>query len=401
MKLLEHVGKDIFKENGIDIPVGIILSKDFDTKDLGRFLNTIKDGKVIIKAQVIGGKRKKSGLVEKAESFDEAIEKINDIFSKRYNNSLIKKVLVEEMLDIEAEYFLSILYDTESRKPMILFSKSGGIDIEENEKPESITVDILEGLQDKDIQKLVEGSGLDCDAKLVEMIKRSYLCFIDNDCRNLEINPIIRTSSGDYIAADAKVTIDDSGILRQEKFKDIEEDESSLNDREKAARRIDQEGDKSHRGSTGKTYIDIEGGEIAVLASGGGASLVAMDAIIEAGGKPANYTEYSGNPSREKVRRLTELTLSKEGLKGCLVIGGKANFTDIFETLSGFMDVIMEIKPRYPIVIRRAGPRDKEAFEMIRKVADEQGFDITLYGEEIPMSKAAHIMVQKIGDANA
>ena len=84
-------------------------------------------------------------------------------------------------------------------------------------------------------------------------------------------------------------------------------------------------------------------GDIAVLASGGGVSLTSMDALIQAGGKPANYVEYSGNPPRDKVKKLTIVTLSREGLNGCLVIGGTANFTDVFETLAGFKDGFEEI----------------------------------------------------------
>jgi len=164
-----------------------------------------------------------------------------------------------------------------------------------------------------------------------------------------------------------------------------------------AARKIDQE---DHRGVAGKTFVELDG-DIAVLASGGGASLTSMDALIEAGGKPANYTEYSGNPPREKVRKLTKLTLSKEGLKGCLVIGGTANFTDIFDTLSGFVEGMQDLSelPKYPIVVRRAGPNDKQAFVMLEKFAKENDMDITLYGADVPMSYAAKIMAEKVEEA--
>ncbi|RME31631.1 hypothetical protein D6789_02105, partial [Candidatus Woesearchaeota archaeon] len=171
------------------------------------------------------------------------------------------------------------------------------------------------------------------------------------------------------------------------------EDRSVLSERALEARKIDYH---DHRGVAGKTFVELDG-DIAVLASGGGASLTCMDALIEAGGKPANYTEYSGNPSSEKVRRLTEITLSKPGLRGCFVVGGTANFTDIYETLKGFAEGLRNTKPKpaYPIVVRRAGPRDKEAFAMLAEL-EKEGFDITVLGEETPMTKAARIMVEKI-----
>ncbi len=133
------------------------------------------------------------------------------------------------------------------------------------------------------------------------------------------------------------------------------------------------------------------------MSSGGGASLTAMDALIKNGGKPANYTEYSGNPSKEKVQKLTKIVLSKPDLNGLWIVGAVANFTDVYETLSGIIEGLRETekelgrKFHFPIVIRRGGPRDKEAFEMLRQVKD---FDLHLYGEETSISQSAVIMAK-------
>ena len=157
------------------------------------------------------------------------------------------------------------------------------------------------------------------------------------------------------------------------------------------AHEIDNE---DYRGTAGKTYIDLDG-DIAILASGGGASLVALDALMSYGGAPANYTEYSGNPPAEKVKRLTNIVLSKQGLSGCWVVGGTANFTDIYETLQGFAESLLSLspKPDYPIVIRRAGPRDREAFEMLKSFAEKNGFDMHFYDENTPITSTANIIV--------
>jgi succinyl-CoA synthetase beta subunit len=133
------------------------------------------------------------------------------------------------------------------------------------------------------------------------------------------------------------------------------------------------------------------------MSSGGGASLTAMDALIKNGGKPANYTEYSGNPSKEKVQKLTKVVLSKPDLHGLWIVGAVANFTDVYETLSGIIEGLRETEKElgrkfdFPIVIRRGGPRDKEAFEMLRQVKD---FDLHLYGEETSISQSAEIMAR-------
>lgn len=114
------------------------------------------------------------------------------------------------------------------------------------------------------------------------------------------------------------------------------------------------------------------------------------------GGNPANYVEYSGNPPASVVEELTIKVLSRPGLKGCWVVGGTANFTDIYETMLGFVQGLRKIqpKPSYPIVIRRDGPRQKEAFAMLKEVAEKEGYDFHLFGPETPMSESARIMVQ-------
>jgi succinyl-CoA synthetase beta subunit len=277
---------------------------------------------------------------------------------------------------------------------MLAFLKSGGIEVENaTEEPITQTFSANKGLNEEEAKEFAEKVGLDDD--FANLCIKAVKCFRDYDCRILEINPLFKTEKG-FIAGDAKITIDDSAVKRVEEFKEIEdpEDKTFLSPMEMEARKIDED---DHRGVSGKTFVEFDG-DIAVLASGGGASLTCMDAMVEAGGKAANYTEYSGNPPKEKVVKLTKLTLSKKGLNGCLVVGGTANFTDIFETLSGFVEGLELVEPKiaYPIIIRRAGPRDREAKEMVEKFAKDKGYDITFYGEETPMTIAVKEIVKKV-----
>jgi succinyl-CoA synthetase beta subunit len=285
------------------------------------------------------------------------------------------------------------VYDSVTRGPVLAFLKTGGVDVEEAGEAETLSFSALNGLSEDDAKAFASKVGLD-DA-FATVCLQAVECFRTYECRILEINPLFKTSEG-YIAGDCKITIDDSAVKRVEKFKEYTEadDPTFLSKMELDARKIDED---DHRGVSGKTFVEFDG-DIAVLASGGGASLTCMDALDEAGGKAANYTEYSGNPPREKVEKLTQLTLSKKGLKGCLVVGGTANFTDIFETLSGFCDGLLKVKPKidYPIVIRRAGPRDDEAKKMVEEFASKNGFDITFYGEETPMTVAVKDIVKKV-----
>ncbi|MBC8500721.1 MAG: hypothetical protein ISS25_00380 [Nanoarchaeota archaeon] len=403
MKLLEYKGKELLKKSGIKIPPSIItnnksyINLSYHKEKYKEFFFDHKN--VIIKAQIISGSRKKNNFIVGSSNYKESLNLIDKLYKTEYNNQLINTLLIEKKLDMKEEYFLSIIYDTLSRSPLIIFSRKGGIDVNKVLKKKRYASKSIRGtLNDYEARNLAKAAGFEKSEmlKIAALIKKAYNCFEKYDCKSLEINPIIKTPEGILYAGDAKITIDDNAIIRQDILRDETdiEDKTLLNERELEARKIDYH---DHRGVAGKTYFDLEG-DIAILASGGGASLTCMDAVIEAGGKPANYTEYSGNPSREKVKQLTKITLSKPNLKGCLVIGGTANFTDIFETLSGFIEGLKSInpKPTYPIIIRRAGPNDKKAFDMIRAFAKKEGFDITLFGEETPMAKASRIMVEKV-----
>jgi succinyl-CoA synthetase beta subunit len=406
MKLLEYKGKELLKSCGIKVPPGIVtdnksyVNLSYHKEKYRDFFFEHKE--VVLKAQVVSGKRKKLGLVLFADEFKESLAQIDKLYNTEFQDTFVDTLLIEKKLDIANEYYLSILWDTRERAPRILLGK-GGIDVEEDAKevsPETLVVDILDGLHDYQARSLAKAAGFTGRnmTAMATFIKNAYTCFLRYDCRILEINPVIQTPEGFLYAGDAKITIDDSGVIRQEVFKDVTEmeDRSLLSERALEARKIDYH---DHRGVAGKTFVELDG-DIAVLASGGGGSLTAMDSLLEAGGKAANYVEYSGDPPKEKVRKLAKITLSKKGLKGCLIIGGRANFTDIYETMTGIIEGILELKgtpffPTYPIVVRRAGPRDKEAFLMLKNVGEKEGLDLALFGEEISMSEAARIMVEK------
>lgn len=392
MKLAEYKGKKLLRTVGVKTPISILVNnRDYASLSYGKeryhqFFN--EHGAAVVKAQVIGGGRKKKGLIIEVTDYETSLKQIDELYKTQHEGGSINTLLIEEKLDVKKEFFLSILYDTYQRQPMILFSEQGGIDIEDNSQTlNKIYPDKVNNVTEEEVYAVVKNKAL------AALIVKVYQCFIEYDCTHLEINPIILTKDGQLYAADAKITIDDSAVPRQEDFSEMSE-KTNFSELEIKARKIDQ---ADHRGVAGKTFVELDG-DIAVLASGGGASLTCMDALIEAGGSPANYTEYSGNPPREKVRQLTEITLSKEGLNGCLVIGGTANFTDIFETLSGFVEGMQALPelPKYPIVIRRAGPNDKQAFEMLEKFTKENDMDITLFGEETPMSYAAKVMAEKV-----
>lgn len=405
MKLPEYKGKELLCRAGVRVPASILtdnrsyINLSFHKERYREFF--FEQGSVMIKAQVLSGKRKKRNLIIATDDYAESLKRIDALYQEEVDGQPVQTLLIEKRLTIKEEYYLSIIYDTVARRPMILLSQHGGIDVEElttQHPPARVHVSPIDGLHDYQARALAKEAGFTGRGALAIalFIKRAYDCFVMHDCRILEVNPVIKTADGLLYAGDAKVTIDDNAVSRQEVFHDVTdiEDRSVLSERALEARKIDYH---DHRGVAGKTFVELDG-DIAVLASGGGASLTCMDALIEAGGAPANYTEYSGNPSSEKVRRLTEITLSRPGLKGCFVVGGTANFTDIYETLKGFTEGLKRTRPKpdYPILVRRAGPREQEAYEMLAEFAQQEGFDITIMGEETPMTKAARSMVEKV-----
>lgn len=386
MKLFEFEGHKVLASAGINSPVFIVCQTVAQVKAARAKLKF----PVVAKVQVLSGGRGKAGGVRVCNREAQLLEFAKDFLGKDFAGEKVKYILLAQKVDFEAEYYISITYDTVARKPFVMFSEKGGMEIEEVAREDSesilkIYIDPTGGPAKGDFRKF---------PLPLDFIQKLWEAFSKNDCRLLEINPLVKTGDGKFLALDAKVILDDNGLARHEDFDFISKGAVSAepSERELAARKID-EGD--YRGSAGSAFLDLDG-DIAILASGGGASLLVMDSVVAAGGKPANYTEYSGNPSREKVEKLTKIALSRPGLSGCLVAGAVANFTDIYETLSGFADGLKNIKPKvgYPIVIRRGGPRQQEAYKMLESLARREGFNIHLFGPETPISVAAKKMVE-------
>lgn len=366
MILYEFEGKQLIAQAGIAVPRSQLLNSSRDS--------LLLYPPIVLKAQVLSGKRAQNGGIVRVNDIKILAETIEKLFCSQIKNEDVDRILIEELIGYEGvEWYVSLSYDTNKRDAVLTVSSQGGSDVEKR----SVKSWAISQISD-DYPK----TGLP-----EELIKKLVNLFFSNDCLLLEINPLVEIKDK-WIALDAKIKLDDCAYGRHEwNFPPRSVPGYSPTEREIEAKKID-EGD--YRGTAGSTYFDLDG-DIAVLASGGGASLTAMDALLASGGRPANYTEYSGNPPKEKVERLTKIVLSKPNLNGLWVVGAVANFTDIYETLSGFLEALRKVRPKpdYPIVIRRGGPRDKEAFEMLKGVSE---FDLHLFGQETSITQSAQIM---------
>ncbi|MCX6779906.1 MAG: hypothetical protein NT034_01865, partial [Candidatus Magasanikbacteria bacterium] len=371
-------GKNIFTKFGVATPQSVLLRREDDVAQAYEQFG-LKD--VVLKAQVLSGKRGKNNGILFASTTDEVKAAAEKIFSSNLNGQYVAAVFMEEKLNIAEEHYLSITYDTNKKQPLLIYSASGGIDIEEVEHNE-INKHWLDIRQEK----------IDID---IPFANELWQCFLQSDARVVEINPLVKTEEGKWVAADSKIAIDEDAFFRH---KDWEFEPRTMlgrlpTGRELEVKKID-EGENYYRGTAGK-YIEMEG-DVAVLFSGGGASIANMDELIKAGLTPANYTEYSGNPPREKVSQLAKIVLSKPGLKGLWIAGGVANFTDIAATFQGIIDALDEVKPTYPIVIRRAGPNEAEGKKLMQECAERNNLNMKIFGKEIAMGETAKILAKMI-----
>ncbi len=384
MNLYEWEGKRLFSGAGITIPKGILVRRG---DDIAAAYAGLGAPDAVVKVQILSGKRGKNGGIAFCSSAQETVEVVERLFSQTIKDQFVASVYIEEKLAIAKEHYLSITYDTTTKQPVLVYSAEGGMDIE----------DAAEGAVQK-IPLDVAAAALP-DANLgpvADIAQKLWTLFLEQDARVAEINPLVETASGDFIAADAKIALDDDAFFRHDDWKTLEERTMMgrpPTEREVAVKAID-EGEGYYRGTAGK-YIELDG-DIAVLFSGGGASISNMDALLQVGLKPANYTEYSGNPPREKVAALARIVLSKPGLKGLWIAGGVANFTNIRDTFHGIIDALDAVKPTYPIVIRRAGPFEEEGMQLMQECAQRNGLNLKAFGKEISMSDTARVLADMI-----
>jgi len=377
MRLYEHEAKALLSKHGVVVPSGKVLTK----------LETVSVP-CVVKAQVLFGKRADMGGIVICNEEQKAQEAIARLLKETLQGEQVKSVLVEDFVEMKSQYYVSFLFDTESRSPLLLFSTSGGTGIEGQTDVQKLVINAMEGLTEEKAKEFLP------DGRLVPILLSLWKVFVEEDCRLLEVNPVAETESG-FLCLDAHIDLDDNALKRHER--EFPERPASigreLTEREKIVKAASE---ADHRGTV--KYLELDG-DIAFLAAGGGGSLTCMDALIDAGGKPANYTEFSGNPSDEKMYALTKQAITKPGIKGCWIVGAIANFSRVDTMVAGIVRAFEEVKPTFPIVVRRAGPFEKEGLAMLKEAAEKNRWDIEVFGAETPLTATAKIIVEKMKNA--
>lgn len=351
MKIHEYQAKQFFKQFGIPIPRGIVARSPDEVEAAAKALATPV---VVVKAQIHAGGRGKGGGVKIAKTPAEAKAIAKAMLGMMLKTAqtgpegqLVRTLYVEEGLDIEKEYYLSITLDRATSRLTFMVSTEGGMDIEKvaHETPDKIireAVDPAVGFQPYQGRMLGFGLGLPFASvtKFVAVCSGLYRAYVETDASLIEVNPLVRLKDGSMVALDAKMNFDDNALFRHPmvaELRDVYEEDP----REAKAREHDL------------AYIALEG-NIGCMVNGAGLAMATMDTIKLVGGQPANFLDVGGGASREKVTQAFKLILADPSVKAVLVniFGGIMKCDVIAE---GIIAAAKEVKLQVPLVVRLEG----------------------------------------------
>ncbi|MAT98181.1 MAG: ADP-forming succinate--CoA ligase subunit beta [Anaerolineaceae bacterium] len=359
MNLHEYQAKRLFAEHGVPIPNGDIATTPVEAREIARELG----GKVVVKSQVLIGGRGKAGGIKLANNPNEAEEAASQILGMNIKGFQVHKVLIDEQSPggIDQEIYLAVLIDRAKRRPMVMASAEGGMDIEEvNEyTPEKIFRAYIEpALGVRSYQTTYLASAMDLPRDLWrdfhKIVVGLYSCFKANDASLTEINPLVITGNGKLMALDGKMSIDDNGLYRQPRLaemRDVDEETAA----EKEAR------------LSGINLIQLDG-NIGCMVNGAGLAMATMDVVKKFGEKhncaPANFLDIGGGAKAEQVATALRLILSDKSVKAVLIniFGG---ITRGDEVAKGIIEALEQVQTDVPMVVRLAGTNAAEGMAIL------------------------------------
>ena len=357
MDLFEYQGKQLFAKYGIPVSDGAAA----DTVAEARAAAEKIGGQTVVKAQVLVGGRGKAGGIKLANTPDEAEEHASNILGMDIHGHTVGRVWVEAASDIAKEYYASVTFDRGAKKPLVMLSAEGGIDIEDVavNRPEALArlhVDPLAGFQAHHARWLAYHANIDEPAirGVVDILQKLYAAFIGADAMLMEINPLILTTAGEVKALDAKVTLDGNALFRHP-------EEAAL----KSGTTVDPQ--ELMAQERGVTYVKLDG-DVGILGNGAGLVMSTLDVVALAGGRPANFLDAGGGSKADEVVSALEVLLSDPKVKVLLVniFGG---ITRCDEVAEGLLTALDKLGVTLPIVVRLDGTNEEEGRKVIAERA--------------------------------
>ena len=363
MNIHEHQAKEIFRKFNIKVPNGVVI---YSEEEIDKKFKTLKTNKIALKAQIHAGGRGKAGGIKIVNGIDELKKEAQNLFGKKLitpqtgsDGREVKRLYLEEICNIEKEFYLSCLVDRSSSNIAFISSVQGGVNIEEVAKsnPEKIVtvkIKFSKSVDESDVNKILQIFSLSEKSKKQanQLIQSIYKILIEKDANLIEINPLVLTNDGDLLCLDAKINFDDNALYRHPdivKLKDPNEEDP-----------IETEASKHQL-----AYIKLDG-KIGCMVNGAGLAMATMDIIKLYGSEPANFLDVGGGASKEKVSAAFKIILSDKNVKGILInIFGGIMRCDVLAR--GVIEAVKETDLSVPLVVRLEGTNVELGKEILKK----------------------------------
>jgi ATP-citrate lyase beta-subunit len=396
-KVLEGPGMGLMKKWGLTVPNYVVVTSVDELAKLGQANEWLKKSKLVVKAHEALGSRFKLGLVKVNLDLKGAEAATKEMIGRHVGSITVSQVIVSEMIPHKKEYYCAVKSTRAGTD--ILVANCGGIEVESNwERVNRLALEVGQQPSEDALEKLAKDAGFTGSLlkKMTEFAGKLFICFDSEDAQYLEVNPVVlREQDSELIALDAVTLLDGDAKFRHPdwNFAFAAEFGRAYSKHEMEVMAVDSK----IKGSV--KFIEIPGGDTAMLPAGGGASIYYSDAVVARGGRLANYAEYSGDPPDWAVEVLTDKVCSLPGIKNIIVGGAIANFTDVKKTFGGIINGFRKAKSEgklkgVKIWVRRGGPREKEGLDAMRALKDE-GFDINVFDRNTPLTDIVDKALQK------
>lgn len=376
-RLHEYQGKRLLEDLGIPVPEGHLAT---NAEEVQKIVTELR-GEVVLKAQAWTTGRFAKGLIQFASDPQDAVSKAQDLFGREVNNFIIDRILIEKKIEIEQEYFASLIISDAERAPVMIFSAVGGTGVEEivQENPDKVafhTIDVIKGFKEYQARNLLRQVGIKGkeQLKLSAMLIKLWKLARQYDARSAEINPIVRTSDGQFLAADCRVIIDDYAVYRHPELgiEIAREFNRPPSDLDKIAYEVEK---NDYRGTF--YFIQMaqgfgpEDNYVGFHGAGGGGSMMSMDAVQRRGYKIANFCDTSGNPPASKVYRAAKIILSQKNIVGYFGSGSGVASQEQFHSARGLVKAFREAWINMPVVIRLGGNSEDLAVQILTEYTQD------------------------------